>query len=425
VGWLVRRPLAPDDRIALSAVLTAREHYEGALSSLWLQRGDALQRAQAAIAVSPAFVPARLLEAALLVTSRDVRDFRMAAAAVAALQAVPMTHQEAMHAAALAVAAEGDFAGASTVYDRVLHDVPYDPVALWTANLVDYYLGNPQVMHARSARTLSHWPRSAPGYHAALSMHAFALAECGDYAGAEEAARQALALEPRDVRAEHALVHVFEMQGRAEEGIARLGGQRGTGPTGNHLLWHVALLELQLQRPDRALALYDARLGHDGLAQLIDASALLWRLRLAGVAIDRRFERLAERWSPHAEDVHCAFNDLHAMMAFAGARRWDLAERLLAAQERRLARAPGTNRDMTRLVGYPACRAIAAFGRGDLRGAEALLRGLPPVAHRIGGSHAQRDVLLLTRAAALHGPRSFRPAKGERHAFAPQPLAAA
>ena len=55
---------------------------------------------------------------------------------------------------------------------------------------------------------------------------------------------------------------------------------------------------------------------------------------------------------------------------------------------------------MTRLVGLPASRAIAAFGRGDYAAAEALLRGLPPVAHRIGGSHAQRDILQLTRAAA-------------------------
>ena len=55
---------------------------------------------------------------------------------------------------------------------------------------------------------------------------------------------------------------------------------------------------------------------------------------------------------------------------------------------------------MTRLVGYPACRALAAFGRGEHAAAEALLRGLPPVAHRIGGSHAQRDVLQLTRAVA-------------------------
>jgi hypothetical protein len=79
---------------------------------------------------------------------------------------------------------------------------------------------------------------------------------------------------------------------------------------------------------------------------------------------------------------------------------------------------------MTRLVGYPACRALLAFGRGDFRTAEALLRSLPPVAHRIGGSHAQRDVLQLTRAAALARRSSTR--TGATNVFAlPQRLAAA
>ena len=55
-----------------------------------------------------------------------------------------------------------------------------------------------------------------------LSLHAFGLGECGDYAAAESAALRALELEPDDVRAEHALLHVFEMQGRAAEGVRRL-----------------------------------------------------------------------------------------------------------------------------------------------------------------------------------------------------------
>jgi hypothetical protein len=79
---------------------------------------------------------------------------------------------------------------------------------------------------------------------------------------------------------------------------------------------------------------------------------------------------------------------------------------LLRAQERRIARASGANYDMTRLVGLPACRALAAYARGDPDTAETLLRSLPPVAHRIGGSHAQRDILFLTRAR-LQAPRQL------------------
>jgi hypothetical protein len=222
------------------------------------------------------------------------------------------------------------------------------------------------------------------------------------------------------------LLHVYEMQGNAADGIrcaARHVDQWGADAgAGHHLWWHVALFMLALDRPHAALAIHDQRLPQDTLAELIDASALLWRLRLARFDIGSRFAALAEAWAPYAEDVYCAFNDLHAMMAFAGAERGDLAQRLLAAQERRLAGRSGANLDMTRLVGYPACRAILLFAHGNFRGAEALLRALPPVAHRIGGSHAQRDVLALTRAAAL---RYSRKVQGSSNDFASQTLAAA
>jgi hypothetical protein len=181
---------------------------------------------------------------------------------------------------------------------------------------------------------------------------------------------------------------------------SRSGWWTDAGAASTHLWWHLALHQLELGRERLALEVYDRRLQGGSLSELIDASALLWRLQLAGYDCGDRFSALAERWQPFAEDAHCAFNDLHAMMAFAGAGQWDWAERLLAAQVRRVEKPWGANRDMTRLVGLPACRALVAFARQDYAGAEALLRALPPVAHRIGGSHAQRDILQLTRAAA-------------------------
>jgi hypothetical protein len=123
-------------------------------------------------------------------------------------------------------------------------------------------------------------------------------------------------------------------------------------------------------------------------------------LHLAGHDVGPRFGPLAVRWARYAEDAHCAFNDLHAMMSFAGARRWDYAQRLLQAQTRRATMPRAANHETIKRVGLPAGQALAAYGRGDYAEAEALLRALPPVAHLIGGSHAQRDVLQLTRTAA-------------------------
>ena len=396
-----------------------------ALQSLRLQRGDTLALAREAVAAAPRSAAAQLVEAVVLACSRDRRDFEAAGWAYARLCQLPMSERERTHAAALAAAIDGDLARACAVYERILDDEPADLLALWAAHILDYYLGNPERLRSRTCRVLPYWSPQEGAYHAVLSMHAFALQECGDYGAAEEMALRALELEPRDLRAQHALLHVHEMLGSAADGIrcaARHVEQWGADAgAGHHLWWHVALFMLALERQHAALAIYDLRLRQESLPELIDAAALLWRLRLARFDVGARFAALAESWAPFAEDAHCAFNDLHAMMAFAGAERWDLAQRLLGAQERRLARPGGANLDMTRLVGYPASRALLLFAQGNFKGAEALLRSLPPVAHRVGGSHAQRDVLALTRAAAM---RRF--SQGETHAiFAPRALAAA
>ena len=328
-----------------------------------------------------------VLKATVLVYSRDVRDVEAAGWVFARLGAHP-------HVPALAAALDGDFVAAGATYDRILDADPRDTLALWAAQVVDYYLGNSQLLAARATRVLAHWPEADPDFHFILSTLAFGLEESGDYKGAEAAARRALELEPQDLRAEHALIHVLEMQGRAAEGV-----QRRT-PATNHLWWHRALFHLQLGDSAGALEIYDRQMRLSTVADLIDASSLLWRVQLAGGHVGSRYALLAEHWSPFAEDAYCAFNDVHATMAFVGAGRWALAERVQAAQARRIAAARGANYDMTRLVGLPACRALVAFGRGDYARAEALLRGLPPVAHRLGGSHAQRDVLTLTQRYA-------------------------
>ena len=387
--------------------------YDRAVAALQLQRGDALAQARAAQAEAPAFVAAHQLEAWLQLSSRDVREVETAGWAYARARSLGGNERERAHSVAIANAIENSLPGAVERLDAILAAEPRDAVALLVAHVLDYYMGNAHALRARSARVLPFWSEGVPGYHSVLSLHAFALQETGDYAEAEATARRALELEPADLRAHHAVTHVLEMQGRAEEGLRWMGSRSAywaaAGADARHLWWHLALHQLELGRERLALEVYDRRIQGESLSSLIDASALLWRMHLAGTDLGGRFKALAARWAPHAEDAYCAFNDLHAMMAFVGGGRRESAERLIGALERRVEQPGGANHDMTRLVGLPAVRALAAYGRGDFAVAEAILRALPPVAHRIGGSHAQRDVLQLTRAAAA-ARRSLRKA---------------
>jgi hypothetical protein len=169
-----------------------------------------------------------------------------------------------------------------------------------------------------------------------------------------------------------------------------------------HNWWHRALYHLDRDETDRVLEIYDNVVrpaASDVVLEMLDASALLWRLHLDGADVGGRWNELADAWEGTIEDGYYAFNDVHAMMAFIGAGRDKAADTLLATMER-AAGETGTNAMMTRDVGLPLARVIAAFGREDYAAATDLIESVAPGANAFGGSNAQRDVVWRTLVEA-------------------------
>jgi tetratricopeptide (TPR) repeat protein len=200
-------------------------------------------------------------------------------------------------------------------------------------------------------------------------MHAFGLEEGGHYERAAEFARQALALDPHDARAHHVLAHVFEMTGRADAGLDWMYGHAPYWAVetvvATHCWWHVALFHLAKGEVDQALSLYDRRVRVDhspAISDMIDAASLLWRIELQGGDTGRRWRELASGWAPHIDDGFCTFNDLHAMIAFVGARNWKLAQRLERALAQRYSQR-GRYGDTTRQAGLAARRGGCVWPR--------------------------------------------------------------
>jgi tetratricopeptide (TPR) repeat protein len=368
---------------------------------------DPLATIESALQEDPSFVMGHCLKAALGVMCGEKGGLLLIDQSLRAIeQSGRANSRERAHAAAAAAWLEGDFARTNRLYGEILHDHPRDLLALQAAHITNFLLGNSQLLRDRVAQVLPHWDDSVSGHGYVLGMYAFGLEETGLYARAQQTGLRALELSRRDPWAVHAVTHTMEMQGLLREGIDFLSYREPDWAPNNgfafHNYWHLALFHLDLGEHERALAIYDQHVRPrptQMALENIDASALLWRLELRGADVGARWQALADGWEGAAEDAFYAFNDVHALIAFIGAGREDLVAKTQAALVRAAERG-GTNGMMTRDVGLPLARALLAFSRGDFSTAVELLLEVRTIAHRFGGSHAQRDLIHLTLVEA-------------------------
>jgi hypothetical protein len=387
--------------------------FDLSMQSLECFAGDPLAPLEAAILRDPGFVMAHAAKAWLYLVGTEPSGLAPARAAWEAAHGLPADDRERGHLAAIGHLVQGRWHDAGRTLEDVSIAYPRDALALQMGQLIDYFTGDARMLRDRIARALPAWDAGMPDYHMILGMHAFGLEESGDYVAAEVAGRRGVELQPRNAWAQHAVAHVLEMQGRQADGIRWMTADPDAWAVDNafavHNWWHLALYHLDLGDIDAVLRLYDGPI-YGARSQvaldMIDASALLWRLHLRGVEVGDRWQAVADAWAPHATAGNYAFNDVHAMMAFIGAGRGDLADTLMATQVEAI-RGTGDNAAFTRDVGAPVTRALRAFAEGDARTAVRLLRRVRPIAHRFGGSHAQRDIIDLTLIEAAFRAREI------------------
>ncbi len=384
----------------------AADLYDQALRQLQTYTGDPVATASAAVADSPGFVMGHALLAWLMLTATQAALLPQVRDTLRTAASLPATPREQAHLQAAGRWAGGEWRQAARQLEDLSIGHPRDVLALQMGHLLDFSTGDSRMLRDRITRALPAWSEAMPGYAALLGMQAFGFEETGHYALAEAAGRRAVAMDRRDTWAWHAVTHALEMQGRVDEGIAWLDQDRAAWAEDSffavHNWWHLALFHLERGETGRVLELFDGPIfGHRPATalELVDASAMLWRLQLRGVDVGARWAAVAEAWAPLAGEGWYAFNDVHAAMAFAMAGREDLLSEVREAQ-RRAAAGPGDAARFAGEVGEPLLEALVALARGDARQAARGLRWVRPRAHRFGGSHAQRDLIDLSLAEA-------------------------
>ena len=390
---------------ASAAVVQAFDH---ALVGYLSYRADMPQRMTALLEADPEFGLAHCLKGYLtmLAYKQAAVPIATAAAADAARLTAHAAPRERAHVAALWRWIDGEPDRAADIWEQILAEHPRDILAFRLAHFINFWLGRPDVMLASVVGVERHWSEGLPAYGAILACRCFAYEECGHYTEAEAAGRAAIDRDPGNLWAAHGVAHVLEMQGRRGEGIAWIDSLRSNWDEANnlrhHLWWHAAMFRLERGETDRVLALYDGEFRNlnsrltDALPDLYldvqNAASMLFRLQRQGVDVGSRWEELADRAEARIGDCLSAFTLPHWMMALTATGRHEAAHRMLEAMHA-FTQNPGITASLVARYALPICEAVLAHGRGEFVHAVEAMRPVLGGMYRLGGSHAQQDVL--------------------------------
>jgi hypothetical protein len=411
----------------------AAQLFDATLAAYCGLRRDTGERLKRALAADPQLVLGHVIKGyfMLLFATRAMvpRAASAARAAAGAIESCGATPRETRHLAALEAWIGGELDGAVSHWQAILEADPRDLMALKLAQYGAFYLGQSRRMLAATEGACRAWDEGAPGFGFTLGCHAFSLEECGALDEAERTGRRAVALEPADIWAAHAVAHVAEMEDRAEDGLAWIAAhERDWSDVNNfvfHVRWHRCLFLLAQGRDDDTLALYDREVraeSSDDYLDISNAVSLLWRLEQEGVAVGARWTELASHARAHQGDHCLVFADLHYLMALAASGDGDGVARWQAGAHAHAAASGDDAARVLKAAGLALAAATLAHRGGDWRGVVETLAPIRRDIARIGGSHAQRDLYdeMLIDAALRADPALAQALLAERLARRPR-----
>jgi len=318
-------------------------------------------------------------------------------------QVSKITHLERMHLDAALKLTEEDMVGAMEIYESILQKYPRDTYALHMGYFMALTTGHTSKLRDIPASVVKHYKPRTPFYGHVHGKLCFGQGETGDYEGGELSGRLALDYQPLDNWASHALAHNFEESGRSRQGSSFLDNTEEQWKQGEnfslHIVWHQALLHLQLGEIQEATDLYDSTIGpraikDTGSFPLSDASALLMRLEMQGVDVKERARELVAHWETHNDEFvslfyegHACFNNLLAGDTRANAVLIDNMREYINDNRK------GWNKNVVTEVGIDLMEGITAFFNADYDTSIKLLQGImPKLQSSIQGSWAQKSI---------------------------------
>lgn len=197
----------------------------------------------------------------------------------------------------------------------------------------------------------------------------------------------------------HALTHAMFEDGSTADAEQLIAGwlpiYHRSGLMYGHIAWHEALLALERGATDKAAAIYlehiQPKVTHAApLNAMTDGVSLLWRLHASGQAVPAdAWRELADYSQARFPRSGNSFIDVHMAMLAAMTGNWSALEQRMADLDIRCA----SGKLPAGAVVPEICRATRAFAEQNFGDCVRILEPVSADVVRIGGSHAQREMI--------------------------------
>jgi hypothetical protein len=329
--------------------------------------------------------------------------------------AVKVSERERLYLWSISTWCAGDFGMSMAAHKALAQKYPRDLAAAKLGQTRAFQLGDSAGILALGEAVL---PANEEN-HYVHGMVAFGYEECHRLREAEAAGRKATEMQRRDPWAHHSVAHVMETQGRVDEGLAWMLGLADTWEDCNsfmytHNWWHVGLFHLDRDDHAAALEVFDTRVWNrvkEYSQDQVNAVSLLARIELRGVDVGARWADVASYLAGRTEEHVDPFLDLHYLYGLVRGGRDAETGQMLQSLAAHAAQVKPVQQVMWQQVAVPAARALVLHAIGRHDDAADLLGAVLPVLHRIGGSHAQRDLFEQIHLDALIRAGRFEPAR--------------
>lgn len=294
-----------------------------------------------------------------------------------------------------------DLAQACRLFTEHLSEYPADTAVLFMLHQCQFFAGRTHELPKSITPACNQPPTTSPFLSHHLAIQAFAWVEARRYIDARELAENALAIDPRNVYAIHAMAHALHEQGAFSQVRDFLQDCKAIwqdhAAMGMHVGWHLAMAYYECQQEQQAyVAFQDFYAMKPGFfaKQDLDAVGFLWRARLQHpklhTCLAPLWDDLAVSWLGSIGASTSYLHRIHAALAFTATEQPKLIEKLLSECDEM-----GFD-TLTHRTGILVLKGLLEFALDNPVACQRALRSSRPYWDLLGGSHAQRELLDIT-----------------------------